>query len=124
MSPLRKKTCAASALVHVNVGFSSGSCSIVTLTGSGRFPFPHDSAVEEVAIGPLWAPIRDSDVRLARLRPASARKLELASGRCEDAGLRARRFSLYGAFSSYFYVFFNTFAVFLPAVLVTLAAAR
>lgn len=123
MSPFGKKTCAASALVYVSARISSGSCSGVTPTGSGRFPFPHDSATEEVAIGPLWAPIRDSDVRLARLRPASARKLELASGRWEDGGLREDD-SVFTELFLLFLCLFNTFSVFLPAVLVTLAAAR
>lgn len=59
--------------------------------GSGLFPFPPDSVCEEVVIWPLWAPIRDLDVRLAWLHPASARKLELVSGCWEDGGLRAQR---------------------------------
>lgn len=56
------------------------SCTSVTATGSFLFPFPHDSVPEEVVIWPLWALIRDLDVRLTWLHPASARKLELVSG--------------------------------------------
>lgn len=56
------------------------SCTSVTATGSFLFPFPHDLVPEEVVIWPLWALIRDLDVRLTWLHPASARKLELVSG--------------------------------------------
>lgn len=46
-------------------------------------PFPNDSVSEEVMIRPLWALIRDLDVRLGRLHP-SARKLD-------NMGLDAKR---------------------------------
>lgn len=45
-------------------------------------PFPNDSASEEVVFWPLWTLIRDLDVWLARLHPASARKLDSV---CLDA---------------------------------------
>lgn len=57
-----------------------GSCTSVTASSSFLFPFPHDLVPEEVVIWPLWALIRDLDVRLTWLHPASARKLQLVSG--------------------------------------------
>lgn len=87
MRPLGNKT---APTLHA-AGLRKRPDLIGAAAGSGLFPFPPDSVCEEVVIWPLWAPIRDRDVRLAWLHPASARKLELVSGCWEDGGLRAQR---------------------------------